>query len=168
MSEACHLKAIKQVGNHFMQIISNIALISINETLVVQLISFLIFLFIINRIMFRPLRQVMIERENHMEKINLDIVDAGKSLDRITDQIIQKKTVVQNEAFELSKKIREQGIQKSAKMLSAVRAEISELQSNARIDADTQLASARKKLDAESEVLAVSIMEKVLERRLLP
>ncbi len=151
-----------------MQIISNIALISINETLVVQLISFLIFLFIINRIMFRPLRQVMIERENHMEKINLDIVDAGKSLDRITDQIIQKKTVVQNEAFELSKKIREQGIQKSAKMLSAVRAEISELQSNARIDADTQLASARKKLDAESEVLAVSIMEKVLERRLLP
>ena len=53
-------------------------------------------------------------------------------------------------------------------MLSAVRAEISELQSNARIDADTQLASARKKLDAESEVLAVSIMEKVLERRLLP
>lgn len=73
-----------------MQIISNIALISINETLVVQLISFLIFLFIINRIMFRPLRQVMIERENHMEKINLDIVDAGKSLDRITDQIIQK------------------------------------------------------------------------------
>ncbi len=151
-----------------MQIISNIALISINETLVVQLISFLIFLFIINRIMFRPLRRIMIERENHMEKINLDIVDAGKSLDRITDQIRQKKTAVQNEAFDLSKKIREQGIQKSAKMLSAVRAEISELQSNARINADTQLASARKKLDAESEVLAVSIMEKVLERRLLP
>ena len=151
-----------------MQIISNIALISINETLVVQLISFLIFLFIINRIMFRPLRRIMIERENHMEKINIDIVDAGKSLDRITDQIRQKKTAVQNEAFDLSKKIKEQGIQKSAKMLSAVRAEISELQSNARINAETQLASARKKLDAESEVLAVSIMEKVLERRLLP
>ena len=151
-----------------MQIISNIALISINETLVVQLISFLIFLFIINRIMFRPLRRIMIERENHMEKINLDIVDAGKSLDRITDQIRQKKTMVQNEAFDLSKKIREQGIQKSAKMLSAARAETSKLQSDARIDADTQLARARKKLDAESEVLAVSIMEKVLERRLLP
>ena len=151
-----------------MQIISNIALISINETLVVQLISFLIFLFIINRIMFRPLRRIMIERENHMEKINLDIVDAGKSLDRITDQITQKKTMVQNEAFDLSKKIREQGIQKSAKMLSVARAETSKLQSDARIDADTQLARARKKLDAESEVLAVSIMEKVLERRLLP
>ena len=42
-----------------MQIISNIALISINETLIVQLISFLIFLFVINRIMFRPLRKTV-------------------------------------------------------------------------------------------------------------
>lgn len=150
-----------------MQIISNIALISINETLVVQLISFLIFLFIINRIMFRPLRRIIIERENHIEKINLDIVDAGKSFDRMTDQIRQKETTVRNEAFGLSEKIREQGIEKSAKMLSAVRVEISKLQSNARIDADNKLARARKKLDAESEVLAVGIMEKVLERRLL-
>ena len=34
-----------------MEIVSNIALISINETLVVQLVSFLLFVFIINRVM---------------------------------------------------------------------------------------------------------------------
>jgi len=45
-----------------MQIVSNVALISINETMVVQLISFLIFLFVINRVMFRPLRESMHER----------------------------------------------------------------------------------------------------------
>ena len=45
-----------------MQIITNIALISINETLIVQLLSFLIFLFIINRVMIRPLRGVMSDR----------------------------------------------------------------------------------------------------------
>ncbi len=150
-----------------MQIISNIALISINETLVVQLISFLIFLFIINRIMFRPLRRVMIERDNHLEKINLDIIDAGESLYSVTDQIKQKKTAVRSEAFEVSEKIREQGMQKSAKMLSAVRAEINDLQSKARTEAEAQLTEARKKLENESEVLSISIMEKVLERRLV-
>lgn len=150
-----------------MQIISNIALISINETLIVQLISFLIFLFIINRIMFRPLRRVITERENHIEKINMDIIDAGKSFDDVTAQIRQKEASVRTEAFELSKKIREQGAQKSVKMFSTVRAEIIDLQSKARIEADAQLAEARKKLDNESEVLAISIMEKVLERRLV-
>ena len=51
-----------------MHIVSNIALISINETLIIQLVSFLIFLFLINRIMFRPLSHVMVERENHLTR----------------------------------------------------------------------------------------------------
>ena len=150
-----------------MQIISNIALISINETLVVQLISFLIFLFIINRIMFRPLRRILMERESHMEKINIDIIDAGKSLDSVMNQIRRKKETIQNEAFGLSQKRRDQGIQKSEQLLSAVRAQIGELQTKARIEAEDRLVEARKKLDTESEMLAVNIMEKILDRRLL-
>ena len=150
-----------------MQIISNIALISINETLFIQLISFLIFLFIINRIMFRPLRRIIIERENHIEKINLDIIDAEKSLDSVTEQIKQKEATVRTEAFELSEKVKEQGMRKSVKMFSAARADIIDLQSKARIEADAQLTEARKKLDSESKALAISIMEKVIERRLV-
>ena len=56
-------------GIRKMQIVSNVALISINETFLVQLISFLIFLFIINRVMIRPLRGVMREREEYVEKL---------------------------------------------------------------------------------------------------
>ena len=41
-----------------MQIVSVEALLSINETLIFQLLSFLIFLFIIKRMMFRPLRGI--------------------------------------------------------------------------------------------------------------
>ncbi|MBW1867240.1 MAG: hypothetical protein JRI38_05795, partial [Deltaproteobacteria bacterium] len=91
----------------------------------------------------------------------------GESLYSVTDQIKQKKTAVRSEAFEVSEKIREQGMQKSAEMLSAVRAEINNLQSKARTEAEAQLTEARKKLDNESEVLSISIMEKVLERRLV-
>ena len=64
-----------------MQIISNIALISINETFIVQIISFLIFLYIINRIMFKPLRSIMADRQNHIKSIQQDIVTADNKLD---------------------------------------------------------------------------------------
>ena len=67
-----------------MEIVSNIALISINATMFHQLIAFLVFLFIINRIMFRPLRSVMGERESFMEKIRLDTVDATKEFEHLT------------------------------------------------------------------------------------
>jgi len=52
-----------------MEIISNIALISINETVVVQMLSFLVFMFILNRIMIRPLRSSANDREIYIEKL---------------------------------------------------------------------------------------------------
>ena len=82
-----------------MQIISNVALISINETLIFQIISFLIFLFIINRIMFRPLRKVMTERETYIENIQKDIVDAEKRFENLKSQIQAQEKAVRNAAF---------------------------------------------------------------------
>ena len=90
-----------------MEIISNIALISINETLIVQVISFLIFLYIINRIMFRPLRSVMAERENHIKDIQKDIVTAENKLDSLTDQIREQESAVKREAFAQKAKLEE-------------------------------------------------------------
>ena len=52
-----------------MEVVSTIGLITINETVIIELISFLIFLFLINRIMFRPLQDIMGEREAHIEDI---------------------------------------------------------------------------------------------------
>ena len=97
-----------------MQIISNVALISINETLIFQIISFLIFLFIINRIMFRPLRKVKNERENYVETIQKDIVDAEKKFENLTVQIQVQEKAVRNEAFEQKERLETTGKQKAA------------------------------------------------------
>ena len=70
-----------------MEIVSNIALISINETLVIQLVSFLLFVFIINRVMFRPLRSAMAERERYLARLNDEIVSAGQQMEQIGDTL---------------------------------------------------------------------------------
>ena len=77
-----------------MQIISTIAMISINETLIIQLISFLIFLFIINRIMIQPLRSVSREREAHIQKIELDTVAAEKKVEQVVKQTMARGGIV--------------------------------------------------------------------------
>ena len=57
-----------------MEIISNIALITINETLIAQLLAFLIFMFVINRLMFKPLQGVMTERQGYIDKDRKSVV----------------------------------------------------------------------------------------------
>ena len=148
-----------------MQIISNIALLSINETLVIQVLSFLIFLFIINRIMFRPLRSTMNEREAYLKKINNEIADAKDELETIVQRIEAHESAVKLEAFELNGKLEESGNQEATDIITSAREEIAGLRQNTTRQIDSQISEARDHLERESEALAMNIMEKILDRR---
>jgi F-type H+-transporting ATPase subunit b len=147
-----------------MQIISNVALISINETLILQIISFLIFLFIINRVMFRPLRKVMNERESYIENIQKDIVAAENQLEDLTNQVQAQEKAVRNEAFEQKEQLEASGSQQAAEILASNREEINTLRAEAQKEVDAQISAARKYVQKESEDLAKNIIETVLYR----
>ncbi len=149
-----------------MHIISNIALITINETLFVQLLSFLIFLFIINRIMFRPLQNVMTERVNYMDKIKVDTVDTIQELEDLTKKLKVQELEVRAQAFELKRELEESGSVKSSEILASTRKEIEAIKEKAEMEVNVQLSEARKHIQEESETLAMNIMEKLLDRRL--
>jgi len=151
-----------------MDIISNIALISINETMLFQLFSFLIFLFIINRIMFRPLQGVMDNRKNHMDKIQTDTVDAIKELESLTQKLKAEESIVRKEALELKREVEELGSRQAAEIFAASKNEIETLKEKAEMEVNARIAEARKHLQKESQALAVSVMEKLLDRRLAP
>lgn len=149
-----------------MQVISNIALISINETLVVQLISFLIFLFIINRLMFRPLRKVMNDRGTYLEEIRQGIVQSEQDLINYTNQIEEKKEAIRTEAFDSIKEMDRDGRHQAEGIIAVAEEEISGLRKKAMQEIDTQISVAKQETEKEAAYLAVGIMEKVLERRL--
>ena len=147
-----------------MQIISNVALISINETLILQIISFLIFLFIINRIMFRPLRKVMNERESYIENIQKDIVEAENQFEDLTNQIQAQEKAVRNEAFAQKEQLEASGGQQAAEILASTREEINTLRAEAQKEVDARISAARKYVQKESQDLAKNIIETVLYR----
>ena len=147
-----------------MHVISNVALISINETLIVQVISFLIFLFIINRIMFRPLRNVMNDRKSHISKIQQDIVNAQSEFETLTDQIENQEFNVRNEAFKQKQQLEASGLQQAADIMASTRKEVDASKASAKKAVDDQIAAARKQVQREAEGLANKIVAKVLFR----
>ena len=151
-----------------MHIISNIALITINETLLFQLISFLIFLFIINRIMFRPLQSVMDNRKIHMDKIQTDTVDSIKELEILTQKLKVQESEVRTEALELKREVEESGSRQAVEIFAASKKEIETLKEKAEMEVNARIAEARKHLKKESEALVMNVMEKLLDRRLAP
>lgn len=149
-----------------MEIVSKIALISINETLIFQVISFLIFLFIINRVMFRPLRNVMAERDRHIENLKKDTQDAQKKFESITARIGEQEAAVRKEALEAKEKLEDEGNQEAHNIIVAVRKEIADANDAAKKDVEARVAAARDHIQRESETLAINIIESILDRRL--
>jgi F-type H+-transporting ATPase subunit b len=148
------------------QIVSNIALISINATLVVQLVSFLIFLFLINGILIQPLRRTMAERTGYLDKMKLDILEAEEEMLRQLKQLAAREKRVRRDAQLATKEIEDEGQRLASEIIKGVRKEMESLRRKTQQTVSEQLAAARQRLEQESESLALSIMEKLLNRRL--
>ena len=148
-----------------MEIISNIALISINETLIVQVVGFLVFLFVINRIMFRPLRNVISDRDIHIERVKRDITQAQKEVASITSQIQEQNAATRKEALALKDDLEATGSQQAKEIFESVTKEIAANRQKVQQQIELRIAEERKAVKKESEDLALNIIEKIIGRR---
>ncbi|MBW1642577.1 MAG: ATP synthase F0 subunit B [Deltaproteobacteria bacterium] len=153
------------LGN--IEIITNPSgLITVNETLFVQIFSFLIFLFIINRVMFRPLRNTMAKRDRYLEDIKKDIDNADMDLQNVTNLIKKGELAIKKESQEMRKKLEDSGKQTAAEQIEASREEIAKLKETAENQIKGQIEDAREQIKTEFDILSVTIMEKILDRRM--
>ncbi len=149
-----------------MEIISKVALISINETLIIQLISFLIFLFLFNRLMIQPLRNVAQEREQYLERMQNEANEAKDDTQTLLHEIENKKDRIRSEAFQVSQQLEKEGSKTMTQLLDEARETIADRRAAVKAEIDAKLAETRGVIESEAETLAVSMMEKILGRRL--
>ena len=148
-----------------MKIVETIALITINETLIVQLVSFLLFLFVLNRIMIRPLRRVMGEREALLGRISDDINGAEQAFLDMGRQIESQENETRKAAIKLREEIEASGKQTAAEVMASAREQISMLKAKAREETKAQLEAARQEIEKEAPMISDYMIGSLLGRR---
>lgn len=151
-----------------MQIIETIALITINETLIFQLISFLLFLFILNRIMIRPLRRVMGEREALLERISQDIAATDQQYHEMGLQIEDQEKATRRAAFKIRDEIETSGQHAADSLMAKTREEINALKAKAHKEATAHMAAARQEIEKEAEMISERMINSLLGQRSAP
>ena len=149
-----------------MEIIATNALISINATFAVQLISFLIFLFIMNRIMFRPLRSTMEQRDIYIDHVKEEIRSGKEKLDRLAEELDAQRARVVREADRAARSLESEGDRRADELIEQARQQIIDLRGETEARVVDQVKQARKAIAEEVEAVTVAVMEKVLHRRL--
>jgi|AMWB02.1.fsa_nt_gi F-type H+-transporting ATPase subunit b len=149
-----------------MEIVENIALISINGTLIIQLLSFLIFMFLINRIMIRPLSQVMVERREMMDRLDLDIVSARERCKDLGRQMQVQEDQARQAAFVIRDDIEAAGQKAADVLLTQARSEIDAIRRKTQQETEEKIATARSALQTEAAMIADRMVDALLGRKL--
>jgi F-type H+-transporting ATPase subunit b len=149
-----------------MEIIRNVALISINETMIAVLISFLVFIFILNRVMIRPLRNTMHERDTYIENLRVGMYEAAQTIEQLTRRIRKEEQTAIDSAHQVRARIEKSGQEEANDILLEAREEVATRMESHRAMINEQIAAAQQSIQTEAEGLAVRIMEKLLDRRL--
>lgn len=151
-----------------MEIIRTSALITINETLWVQMLLFLVFLLAINRLMFRPIRRGLALREDHFARLSRQIDELAVELDRLVLQAAEEDARHKDLARRQLEVQRAKGREAAEEVLQAALADIERLKSQSETRLLAAMAEGQRDLETQSQEIADLILEKIIGRRLIP
>ncbi|MFO8049840.1 MAG: hypothetical protein R6U29_12460 [Desulfosudaceae bacterium] len=147
-----------------MEIIYTNGMITINETMVVILVSFLLLVFILNRLMFRPLLNTIKEREDHLTGLSDEIKTAEQKAEDLARQLKDHETAAQQEAQRLKKELEAAGSSQATEILNQSREESQAIKEEAQKEVKAHLEAARQDLHREAENICQEIMTTILGR----
>ena len=141
-------------------------MISVDFSLAVQIVLFLILWSILRRVLFGPVGRLMAERDRRTEGAHAEarsMVEEGKELQERYDAAIAKARV---EGESIKSEIREEALKARNAILSQARDAATQRIQEIRDEVGKELEGARQVASANADALAQQMAEKVLGRKL--
>ena len=141
-------------------------MIELNQSLIIQIVNFIIFLFILNYLIFKPVVRVLNERRERidgtMEKAQLLEAEVQKKLEEYEQRIEEAKSQAANE----KERLRRQGESISKEMVEKARKELARDIPIIRKQIAGETDRARRELEKMAQEMARDVACRVLGREI--
>lgn len=141
-------------------------MISINATLIVQVIHFLLMVFILNRLMLRPIMRQTYEREEHMQKLRMDSDEMAAEAERLVEKRLSMVNEARKKAALERSKLKEGAFSTAEGIYDDSRKQVVEIRKRVQAQVQEQLENAQNALHGEAALLADEIAERIAGRRI--
>lgn len=141
-------------------------MIALDYTLFVQIINFLALVFLLNMVLFRPIRRVILARQARMASYEEDIGELGDNQQGLLGEVDQQLTEARREGLGVREKLRHEGSQEESSILDQVKKEVDEEWTRVEAMIKKDVAAARESLQAQAEDFATALSAKILGRKL--
>ena len=139
-------------------------MLEFNFTLIVQIVNFLVLLFLLNIILYKPIRKIMGQRREEMSTSEKAIADLLDRYSRLSKELEQNKASARKDGFKEKEDRKNQGRDEESKMVQKAIDTVGEKISKSREDITRNMAGLRQSLDKEVSLFSQELAEKVLGR----
>jgi F-type H+-transporting ATPase subunit b len=141
-------------------------LISIDRSLIVQVVNFLVLLVILHRLLYRPLLAKMSERTDAIKK-SLDEAQAARAeAARQQEENAGRLRAAHQEAAQIRDHALREAAEESRKQMAAAQAAAKKVVEDARAQMEAEVRLARESLRREVSELATTVAEKLIRKSL--
>ena len=139
-------------------------MIDINVSLFYQLANFIVLLIVLNYVLFKPIRQIMQEREQGISSSLGDAKAAQERMQSLLEHYNASLADAKQKATTTFNALYQQGLDAQRDMIAAERTKGGEMLDKARADVAASASAARADLKKEAERLSQDITSKLLGR----
>jgi F-type H+-transporting ATPase subunit b len=139
-------------------------MVDIDFTMFIQLVNFLLLIWILNQVLYKPLLRIMDRRKEILDKAQEEVKNVQETIDQRVAAYEEKIRAAKMEAMGQKGDLAKEGAEAAKVITDKAKGEIAGLMGEFQAKLEKELASAREILRNQSLRISSEIAEKVLGR----
>jgi len=135
-----------------------------NYTLFIQIANFLFLVFMLNILLYRPIRGILAQREQKIGSLEQSVADLKNRSEASQTAIKESSAQAQKEGFSEKAAIKAQAAKEEQAILQEAAAAMEQRLAKAVADIEAKVQEARKVLEQQAGIFSKDLAEKVLGR----
>ncbi len=133
-------------------------------TLFLQLANFLFLLFILNMLLYRPVRQILGKRKAEVDGLQNSVSELEGNANRFAGELEESMTQARKTGYQERESLKKQGLEEEKALLKEAASASGERMGLARTEMEIKLLEARGALEKELSLFSKELAEKILGR----
>ncbi len=139
-------------------------MLEVNSSLFVQVANFLILIFLMNRFLYRPIRDILRRRNEEMNRLEGLISDFSAKSDQQRNRIEEGLTQARKEGYEEKEGLKGVGLKEERSLTQEAGAKAEAKIGQAKSEIEGKIAEVRKALEDQVSMFSKELAQKVLGR----
>ncbi|OPL15948.1 MAG: hypothetical protein AVO39_06705 [delta proteobacterium MLS_D] len=139
-------------------------MIEVDKTLLIQVVNFLVLMFVLNIILYKPIMKIMDSRQKRIDDANEEVRELDETVQGKVADYEEHLRRARAEAMEQREAIKNEGTEKATEIIGQARAEVGEMIQGFKTKVAAEKEEARQVLHRQTRHIALEISEKVLGR----